>query len=163
MARYTEKNIDKFLEKVTGTLEDLAVDVGYDLANRIMIQSPVYTGQYKASFRASVNAPDPTAEPPRARDMRQGPGLPGISIGGVGLGGEVPGRGGEETDEMYNQVAIEFDAEDEAIYISNSTPYASAIEYAQLASTTPEGVMRVAFEYFVSNLQSTIAESLQTK
>lgn|GEM_PF-6816996 len=155
------KVLQQFLEKTVDKMENVAVELGYDLADRIMIQSPVYTGQYKASFRANVNVPDTTAEPPRDRKMREGPGRPGISIGGVGDGGEIAGRGGVETDAMYNQVYLDFDADDSAIYISNSTPYAGDIEFTQLAATSPEGVMLVAYEAFKGSINQIIARAIQ--
>lgn len=159
--------VAKFVVDTIQKMENVAVDIGYDIADRAMMQAPVYTGQYKASMRASVNEPDTTREPNRDRSPVQGPLLSSAqSIGAVGSGGEVVGQGDSATDAMYNQVYLDFDHEDKAIYISNSTSYeqvkdgAAAIEFESLAVTTPEGVLLVAYEAAKSNLNSVIARAI---
>ena len=161
------KALDQFLANTIQKMEDVAVEIGYDIADRAMRQSPVYTGQYKASMRASVNSEDTTKERIRPRAAALGPSQGARSVGTVGDGGEVPGRGGPETDAMYNQVYLDFDVEDDAIYISNSTSYeeisagAAAIEFQGLAATTPEGVLLVAYEAAKGNLGAVISRALQ--
>ena len=159
--------LDRFLARTIEKMEDIAVEIGYDIADRAMRQAPVYTGQYKASMRASVNAADTSREPIRPRSAALGPARGATSVGTTGDGGEIPGQGGAATDAMYNQVYLDFDADDDAIYISNSTRYkerpngAAAIEFEGLAATTPEGVLLVAYEAAKGNLNAVIARALQ--
>jgi hypothetical protein len=161
------KVLQQFLEKTVDKMENVAVELGYDIADRAMRQSPVYTGQYKASMRASVNSEDTSREPIRPRVAVQGPSRGATSVGTVGDVGEVQGEGGPETDAMYNQVYLDFDANDDAIYISNSTSYeeipagAAAIEFQGLAATTPEGVLLVAYEAFKGSMNQVIARAIQ--